>query len=72
MDASHRMQLIVTTQSDILVDALTETSEAILVCEKHAGSTIMKRLKKEELAKWLEKYALGELWRMGEIGGKRW
>ena len=72
IEASHRMQLIVTTQSDILVDALTETSEAILVCEKHAGSTIMKRLKKEELAKWLEKYALGELWRMGEIGGKRW
>ena len=72
MDASQRTQLIVTTQSDILVDALTETPETILVCEKHAGSTIMKRLKKEELAKWLEKYALGELWRMGEIGGKRW
>lgn len=72
MEASHRMQLIVTTQSDILVDALTETPEAILVCEKHAGSTTMERLKKEELAKWLEKYALGELWRMGEIGGKRW
>jgi hypothetical protein len=32
----------------------------------------MKRLKREELAEWLEKYALGELWRMGEIGGKRW
>ena len=72
IEASHRMQLIVTTQSDILVDALSETPEAILVCEKHAGSTIMKRLKKEELATWLEKYALGELWRMGEIGGKRW
>ncbi len=66
------MQLIVTTQSDILVDALSETPEAILVCEKYAGSTVMKRLKKEELATWLDKYALGELWRMGEIGGKRW
>jgi len=72
VDASHRMQLIVTTQSDILVDALTETPEAILVCEKHDGSTTMKRLKKEDLSAWLEKYALGELWRMGEIGGKRW
>jgi predicted ATPase len=72
IDASHRMQLIVTTQSDILVDALTETPEAILVCEKHDGSTTMKRLKKEDLSAWLEKYALGELWRMGEIGGKRW
>lgn len=72
IEASSRMQLIVTTQSDILVDALTETPEAILICEKQAGSTTMKRLKKEDLAEWLKKYALGELWRMGEIGGKRW
>ena len=72
IEASNRMQLVVTTQSDILVDALTDTPEAILVCEKHAGSTTMKRLKREELTEWLEKYALGELWRMGEIGGKRW
>ena len=72
MDASQRMQLVVTTQSDILVDALTETPDAILVCEKHDESTTMKRLKKEDLSEWLKKYALGELWRMGEIGGKRW
>jgi predicted ATPase len=72
IDASHRTQLIVTTQSDILVDALTETPDAILVCEKYDGSTVMKRLKKEDLSEWLKKYALGELWRMGEIGGKRW
>jgi predicted ATPase len=72
MDASQRTQLIVTTQSDILVDALTETPDAILVCEKYDGSTVMKRLKKEDLSEWLKKYPLGELWRMGEIGGKRW
>ena len=52
------MQLIVTTQSDILVDALTDTPEAILVCEKQAGSTTMKRLKREELTGWLDKYLL--------------
>lgn len=72
MDASQRTQLIVTTQSDILVDALTETPDAILVCEKYGGSTTMKRLKREDLTEWLKKYSLGELWRMGEIGGKRW
>jgi len=72
IEASSRMQLIVTTQSDILVDALTDIPDAILVCEKQAGSTTMKRLMKEELTEWLDKYALGELWRMGEIGGKRW
>jgi predicted ATPase len=72
MDAAQRTQLIVTTQSDILVDALTETPDAILVCEKYDGSTTMKRLKREDLTEWLKKYSLGELWRMGEIGGKRW
>jgi len=72
VDASQRTQLVVTTQSDILVDALSETPDAILVCEKYDGSTTMKRLKKVDLSEWLKKYALGELWRMGEIGGKRW
>ncbi|HUL29871.1 MAG TPA: AAA family ATPase, partial [Thermodesulfobacteriota bacterium] len=72
MDASQRTQLIVTTQSDILVDALSETPETVLVCEKYDASTAMKRLQKEGLSEWLKKYSLGELWRMGEIGGKRW
>ncbi len=72
VDASERTQLIVTTHSDILVDAMTERPEAVVVCEKHAGETQMKRLRKEELAKWLEKYRLGQLWLDGQLGGKRW
>lgn len=70
--ASERMQLIVTTHSDILVDAMTEHPEAIVVCEKHEGKTEMRRLKKEELTAWLDKYRLGELWTRGQIGGNRW
>jgi len=72
IEASNRMQLIVTTQSDILVDALTDVPEAVMVCDKEDGATAMKRLNREDLEAWLEKYALGEVWRMGEIGGKRW
>ncbi|MEW6754253.1 MAG: AAA family ATPase [Candidatus Latescibacterota bacterium] len=34
-EAATRTHLVVTTHSDILVDALTDTPEAILVCEKH-------------------------------------
>ncbi len=71
-EASQRMQLIVTTHSDVLVDALTDTPESVIVCEKHEGSTTMRRLNKEELSAWLEKYSLGQLWRSGEIGGNRW
>ncbi|MEO5365044.1 MAG: AAA family ATPase [Magnetococcus sp. WYHC-3] len=39
VDASSRTQVIVTTHSDILVDALTETPEAVVVCDKVNGQT---------------------------------
>jgi predicted ATPase len=71
-EASGRTQLVVTTQSDIIVDALTETPEVILVCEKHEGATQLRRLDSEQLLPWLEKYRLGDLWTRGEIGGTRW
>ncbi|MHB8524221.1 MAG: AAA family ATPase [Limisphaerales bacterium] len=70
--ASKRMQLIVTTHSDILVDAMTERPESVVVCEKHEGRTEMKRLRKEDLTAWLDKYRLGQLWIDGQLGGKRW
>jgi predicted ATPase len=71
-EASARTQLVVTTHSDILVDALTDTPEAVIVCEKVDGATQLRRLDAEKLRPWLEKYRLGELWIRGEIGGTRW
>ena len=70
--ASERSQLIVTTHSDVLVDALTETPESVVVCEKHDGQTEMRRLDKDDLAKWLKNYTLGNLWSSGQLGGNRW
>ncbi|MCD6308952.1 MAG: AAA family ATPase [Candidatus Latescibacteria bacterium] len=72
VSASERFQLIVTTHSEILVDALTEIPESVIVCEKHDDKTLMQRLKSRELEEWLEKFRLGELWLKGEIGGTRW
>lgn len=72
LDASRRTQLVVTTHSDILVDALTEAPESIIVCEKIRGCTQLERLSSEKLKPWLDKYRLGELWVRGEIGGTRW
>ena len=69
---SEQCQLIVTTHSDTLVDALSETPESIVVCEKQNGQTKLNRLDKDELSHWLEKYRLGELWTSGELGGNRW
>lgn len=71
-EASERCQLIVTTHSDVIVDALTDTPESVVVCEKHDGSTTMKRLDAGDLAHWLKDYRLGELWSSGELGGNRW
>jgi predicted ATPase len=72
IEASERTQLIVTTHSDVLVDALTDTPETIIVCEKVDGCTRLERLSSEKLKPWLEEYRLGELWMRGEIGGTRW
>ena len=70
--ASERTQLIVTTHSDILVDALTEHPECVIVCEKHQGQTTARHLDAEELQPWLEQYRLGDLWTRGQLGGTRW
>lgn len=70
--ASDRTQLIVTTHSDILVDAMTETPETVVVCSKQQGQTTMTRLNPDDLREWLSKYRLGQLWTKGEIGGTRW
>ena len=71
-EASERCQLIVTTHSDTLIDALTDTPESVVVCEKENGQTRMKRLDKEELKDWLERYSLGDYWMRGGLGGTRW
>ena len=72
VDASSRCQLVVTTHSDVLVDALSERPDSVVVCEKHDGHTTMSRLDGSELAHWLESYRLGQLWTSGELGGVRW
>lgn len=72
MEASERTQLIVTTHSDVLVDALTDMPEAVLVAGRAEDGTTLERLNAEKLKPWLDKYRLGQLWTRGEIGGTRW
>ncbi|AUM01647.1 chromosome segregation protein SMC [Rhodocyclaceae bacterium] len=71
-EAAQRTQLIVTTHSDILVDALTDVPEAVLVASRDENGTRLERLDAEKLKPWLEQYRLGQLWTRGEIGGTRW
>ena len=68
VEASQRMQLVVTTHSDALVSALTNQPAAIVACERLGAGTVLRRLDPEKLASWLDDYLLGDLWRMGELG----
>ena len=72
VDASSRTQLIITTRSDILVDALSRYPESLVICEKRKGQSSMRRLDQERLSYWLERYMLGQLWSKGNLGGVRW
>ena len=72
IEASKRSQIVVTTHSDILVDALTDIPESIVICDKQDGNTELRRLSKENIESWLEDYRLGEIWMSGQIGGTRW
>ncbi len=69
IEASAKTQLIVTTQSDALVSELTEHAESVLVCENGREGTELHRLESEKLQFWLEEYRLGDIWRIGKIGG---
>jgi len=70
--ASTRMQLIVTTHSDTLIEEFSDTPEVVVVCEKEKGSSRFRRLDAEQLKAWLEEYTLGVLWTKGQLGGTRW
>lgn len=72
VEASSRTQLIITTHSDVLVSALTDEPESVLVFGRDASGTHVQRVELGKVQSLLEDHTLGELWRMGEIGGNRW
>lgn len=65
--AAQQTQLLVATQSPLLVDCLT--AEDVLVIDCPDGRTRLRRLNAPELAEWLTDYTLGELWHMNVLGG---
>lgn len=65
--ASHKRQVIVSTQSADLVSDFDP--EDVVVAERRDGASTFKRLDAGRLQDWLEDYALGDLFRMNVIGG---
>jgi predicted ATPase len=73
IEASEKTQLIVTTHSVQLIDAMTEHADSVLVCEKNDGRpTVVSRLRQEDVDRWLPYGSLGSLWMSGHLGGTRW
>lgn len=66
--ASHRCQIIVSTQSLNLLDEF-ETRDVIVV-NRENGQSVFRRLEEDKLKSWLEESSLGELWEKNVIGGR--
>jgi len=69
VEASTKTQVVATTHSDALVSELTEHTDSVLICERMESGTELQRLDPEKLGLWLERYRLGEVWRLGKLGG---
>jgi predicted ATPase len=70
-EASTRSQILVNTQSKEFIDEFSDMPEAVVVCEKVNGSTVMRRIDPERVKPHLEDSDLGSLWQSGFLGGNR-
>jgi predicted ATPase len=65
--ASERMQIIIATQSPLLLSEFDP--EQIITVDQKNGATQFNRLSAEALREWLEDFSLGDLWQKGTIQG---
>jgi predicted ATPase len=73
IEAATRTQLIITTHSELLLSALSEVPECVVVCEYTENGTKLSRPDPEKLKEWMKDgTTLGELWLSGKLGGTRW
>ena len=66
--ASTEVQVIVSTQSPLLLDHFDPKD--VLVADRIDGATRLSRLETSRLDSWLEDYSLGQLWEKNEFGGR--
>ena len=66
-DASRRTQVIISTQSPVLIDHFDVKD--IVVVNRDKGASTFKRLNQTDFSTWLEAYSVGELWVKNVISG---
>jgi len=67
-EASQRCQLLVSTQSSLLLDEVAPGQ--VIVVDHLDGESSFKRLDPGALEGWLKDYTLGQLWEKNELGGQ--
>jgi predicted ATPase len=67
-ETSQRAQLIVSTQSSLLLDEMTP--EQVIVVNHRNGESVLEWPDPDRLKEWLEEYTLGQLWEKNELGGQ--
>ena len=65
--ASRQTQVIVATQSPLLIDNFSV--DDMIVMSRKDGASTMERLDPEDFSIWLENYSIGELWTKNVIAG---
>lgn len=66
--ASKTKQVIVSTQSVTLLNEFDP--ENLIVADRKGGSSVLRRIGKDELTDWLKEYTIGELWEKNILGGR--
>jgi predicted ATPase len=66
--AATHAQIIVSTQSVTLMNQFEP--EDVIVVDREDGASTFRRIGAEEVAKWADDYAIGELWEKNVIGGR--
>lgn len=65
---SRNSQVIISTQSSTFIDHFS--ADDVMVVENENGESAFKRQSSEELANWLERYTLSQVWSKNLIGGR--
>lgn len=68
--ASQQAQILLATQSTRLVDEFSAKELLIVERDRNTNASAFKKLNDEQLAEWLERYSLSELWEKNIFGGQ--
>ena len=68
--ASKYSQIIVATQSTRLVDEFGVEDIIVVERDENSHGSVFRRLDSKQLAEWLERYSVSELWEKNVLGGQ--